>query len=454
MTRQEILAAIPHRDPFLLVDEVVERSETRIVGRKTFRGDEWFFAGHYPDYPLVPGVLLCEAAMQCGAILLSPLLSGEGARVPVATRMGDVRFKRMVRPGETILMEVELSERLADAFFLKAKVSVDGRLAVRFEFACTAAELTPANLPVTMESNLGRIMLTEDLEQLAARLLAGELTIEEFVCGAGRPMTADLGDAQVDLDRRRRCGFPEVVFAEGKTVAAMERIFAALLEHGADVLATRVSPEQAAGLAAIFPAGRYNAVGRTFRISVAAEPEGRRVGQAVRSPINDPENAGGTALRLSHPTGRVAIVTAGTSDLPVAEEARETALWTGAAVTMIQDVGVAGPHRLAANLAALQAADAVVVVAGMEGALPSVVGGHVACPVIAVPTSVGYGASFGGVAALLGMLNSCAANVTVVNIDAGFKGGYVAGLIAKNVAKARGRKQAVTATGRPSEVIV
>ena len=138
------------------------------------------------------------------------------------------------------------------------------------------------------------------------------------------------------------------------------------------------------------------------------------------------------------------VVTAGTSDLPVAEEARETALWTGAEVALVQDVGVAGPHRLAANLAAIQEADAVVVVAGMEGALPSVVGGYVACPVIAVPTSVGYGASFGGIAALLGMLNSCASNVTVVNIDAGFKGGYVAGLIAKNVARGR-------ATGRPIE---
>jgi NCAIR mutase (PurE)-related protein len=126
----------------------------------------------------------------------------------------------------------------------------------------------------------------------------------------------------------------------------------------------------------------------------------------------------------------VAIVTAGTSDLPVAEEARETLLWMGAEVTTVFDVGVAGPHRLPEHLDKLTHVDAVVVIAGMEGALPSVVGGYVACPVIAVPTSVGYGANLGGLAALLSMLNSCAANVTVVNIDAGFKGGYVAGLIA------------------------
>ena len=214
-----------------------------------------------------------------------------------------------------------------------------------------------------------------------------------------------------------------MVFAEGKTVAVLEKIFAALLQHGADVLATRMSAEQAAELLPKFPAGRYNAVGRTFRIE--------RKGRALQ---------GTKKLKETARSGKVVIVTAGTSDLPVAEEARETALWTGADVTLIQDVGVAGLHRLTANLPLLEEADAVVVIAGMEGALPSVVGGHVACPVIAVPTSVGYGASFGGIAALLGMLNSCASNVTVVNIDAGFKGGYVAGLIAKNVARERANR--------------
>jgi hypothetical protein len=250
------------------------------------------------------------------------------------------------------------------------------------------------------------------LKEIAARLLAGDLSLDEFVRQASCPMVADVGDAKLDLDRPRRCGFPEVIFAEGKTVAVLEKVLAALLEHGADVLATRMSAEQAGELLPKFPAGRYNAVGRTFTIEGG---RGKREGGR----------------------GKVVIVTAGTSDLPVAEEARETALWTGADVTLIPDVGVAGLHRLSANLPLLQGADAVVVIAGMEGALPSVVGGQVACPVIAVPTSVGYGASFGGIAALLGMLNSCASNVSVVNIDAGFKGGYVAGLIARNVARAR-----------------
>ena len=254
-------------------------------------------------------------------------------------------------------------------------------------------------------------MNRHEIEKLAGQLLKGELSVEDFTGRLASPTIADVGEAQVDLDRHRRCGFPEVIFSQGKSVAIMEKIIQTLVDHGVDVLATRMSAEQAAELCPKFPAGRYNPVGRTFRIPLAAEEPSRR--------------------------GRVTIVTAGTSDLPVAEEARETALWTGAKVEMVHDVGVAGPHRLAANLGPLQDSDAVVVAAGMEGALPSVVGGHVACPVIAVPTSVGYGASFGGLAALLGMLNSCAANVTVVNIDAGFKGGYIAGLIAKNAVGGR-----------------
>ncbi|NUQ66384.1 MAG: 3-hydroxyacyl-ACP dehydratase FabZ [Pirellulales bacterium] len=141
MTRRQIYDAIPHREPFLLVDEILQWTDDRIVCTKTFSGQEDFFAGHYPGFPLVPGVLLCEAAMQAGAVLLSRHLAGMQGKVPVATRMNDVRFKRMVRPGETLRMEVSLTERLADAFFLTAKVTVEGKVAVRFEFACTAADV-------------------------------------------------------------------------------------------------------------------------------------------------------------------------------------------------------------------------------------------------------------------------------------------------------------------------
>lgn len=141
MTLAQIHAAIPHREPFLLVDEIVEWTDTRIVCRKRFRGDELFYQGHYPHCPLTPGVLLCEAGMQAGAILLARHAGGRRDGVPVATRMNDVRFKRPVRPGETIEIEVDLVERLADAFFLKAKVSCQGKVAVRFEFACTIAAL-------------------------------------------------------------------------------------------------------------------------------------------------------------------------------------------------------------------------------------------------------------------------------------------------------------------------
>ncbi len=140
MNQEQIQAAIPHRPPMLLVDEVVEQDESRIVCRKTFRPDEFFFQGHYPGYPLVPGVILCESAMQAGAVLLAKFVQGtEG--VPVATRLNEVKFKRMIRPGETIQIEVTLQERLADAFFMQAKVTCDGKLAVRFDFACTIAKM-------------------------------------------------------------------------------------------------------------------------------------------------------------------------------------------------------------------------------------------------------------------------------------------------------------------------
>jgi NCAIR mutase (PurE)-related protein len=240
--------------------------------------------------------------------------------------------------------------------------------------------------------------------ELARRLIGGDLAIDAFLREIAPPATVDLGNVQLDAARAARCGFPEVIFAEGKNVDTLRRTMERMVAAGTNVFATRMTAEKAESLLSVFPKGTYNATARTFRIpNRASEPA---------------------------PQGRVAVVSAGTSDAPVAEEAVETVRWMGVEVMLIQDVGVAGPQRLLEKLPLLREADAIVVVAGMEGALPSVVGGHVACPVIAVPTSVGYGASFGGLAALLTMLNSCAANVAVVNIDAGFKAGYVAGLIA------------------------
>ena len=142
MNKQRIYDAIPHREPFLLVDEIVQQTEDSIICSKVFSGEEYFFSGHYPGFPLVPGVLLCEAAMQCGAILLSEQFTGAEGKVPVATRLNNVRLKRMVRPGDMLRMEVTLSEQLGDAFFLTAKVTVEGETAVRFEFACTAAAMS------------------------------------------------------------------------------------------------------------------------------------------------------------------------------------------------------------------------------------------------------------------------------------------------------------------------
>ena len=218
------------------------------------------------------------------------------------------------------------------------------------------------------------------------------------------PESASTEAIQLDFERTRRCGFPEVIYAEGKTTDSVISAMEQQLARGIQPLATRVRTDQMPELKRHFPQGIAHEQARTFRFASESTPM----------------------------SGKVAVLSAGTSDFPVAAEAAETLRWMGVEVVFIQDVGVAGPHRLPEKLPLLKDCAAVVVIAGMEGALPSVVGGYVAVPVIAVPTSVGYGASLGGIAALLGMLNSCAANVSVVNIDAGFKGGYVAGLIAKN----------------------
>ena len=213
----------------------------------------------------------------------------------------------------------------------------------------------------------------------------------------------DLGCATVDHHRALRQGFPEVIFGQGKSIEQMRTIVAALLEKGGNVLATRVNGAKGAKLKEFFPQALYHPDARALTIEQhPVELRGR---------------------------GKVLVVCAGTSDIPVAAEAVLTATLMGNEVESIYDVGVAGLHRLLARRGALAEASVIIVVAGMEGALPSVVGGLVDKPVIAVPTSIGYGASFSGVAALLGMLNSCAAGVTVVNIDNGFGAAYAASLM-------------------------
>ena len=251
-------------------------------------------------------------------------------------------------------------------------------------------------------------METNDLRELLEQVQSGRLGVEAALERLRPPAVVDLGYAHVDLHRRERCGFPEVIFCEGKAPAWVEGVVRRLVEAGQDCLATRLNAEQAAHLARLFPQAEQDPVARTFWLPATGRPE---------------------------PAGKVVVITAGTSDLPVAREAFVTAKALGCAATLLVDVGVAGIHRLLRHQAEFTEADAIVVAAGMDGALPSVVGGLVDCPVIAVPTSIGYGASFGGLAALLTMLNSCSANVVVVNIDGGFKAGYVAALAARRLAR-------------------
>ena len=240
------------------------------------------------------------------------------------------------------------------------------------------------------------------LRDLLASVRDGEVGTDEAVEQLRRLPFEEMGFATVDHHRAIRCGFPEVIFCPGKTTEQIRRIFQSLAAEGNNVLASRAEPEVYEAVAKDFPSCEYHESARA--VTLAQGPQGKSV-------------------------GHIAVVAAGTSDLPVADEARVTAEIMGGRVTTHYDVGVAGLHRLLAHGEALQAARVIVCVAGMEGALASVVGGLVAVPVIAVPTSVGYGASFGGLAALLAMLNSCASGVSVVNIDNGFAGGYIAAMI-------------------------
>jgi pyridinium-3,5-biscarboxylic acid mononucleotide synthase len=240
--------------------------------------------------------------------------------------------------------------------------------------------------------------LKDVLEQVAA----GTLSADEALARLQKGVEDNLGFARVDVDRLRRRGMPEVIFCPGKATEHIVEIVAALKKAGQNVLATRATPEVFEAVRIAHPDAAYHKLARAITVDVAARPA---------------------------PVGLVVVVSAGTADLPVAEEARLTAEWMGARVEPVYDVGIAGLHRLMNHIDLFRRARAVVVAAGMEGALPSVVGGLIDRPIVAVPTSVGYGMNFGGLAALLAMLNSCSPGVCVVNVDNGFGAGVAAAAI-------------------------
>jgi NCAIR mutase (PurE)-related protein len=254
---------------------------------------------------------------------------------------------------------------------------------------------------------------SESLRKLFDQVRKKQLSPDEAVERLRHLPFEDLGFAKVDHHRALRQGVPEVIFAQGKTPHQVAEIFNRLAAHGGNVLATRATEEQFAAVVTI--AKDKSRAGKKAQY----EPEYRPLARAIVLKRD----------RKRHGKGVIAVVSAGTSDIPVAEEAVVTAELMGNRVQHIYDVGVAGIHRLLAHRGELYKARVIIVCAGMEGALPSVVGGLVGVPVIAVPTSIGYGAAFEGLAALLGMMNSCASNVSVVNIDNGFGAGYVASLI-------------------------
>jgi NCAIR mutase (PurE)-related protein len=244
-------------------------------------------------------------------------------------------------------------------------------------------------------------MDNQQLKDLIAGIRNGQVSTEAALQRLKKLPFEDLGYAKVDHHRCLRNGVPEVIYCAGKTVEQVNGIVARMLPHHSNILATRADSRNHEGILSVTPDCRYYDMARI----VVVQPR----------PVEE--------------VGRIAVVCAGTSDIPVAEEAAVTAATLGNRVDRLYDVGVAGLHRLLNSCEDLFKANVAIVIAGMEGALASVVGGLVSCPVIGVPTSVGYGASFGGIAALLSMLNSCASGVSVVNIDNGFGAGYQASLI-------------------------
>jgi NCAIR mutase (PurE)-related protein len=249
---------------------------------------------------------------------------------------------------------------------------------------------------------LGCRLNADSIRKLFEEVRRGKVSPDDAVARLRHMPFEDLGFAKVDHHRALRVGMPEVILGERKTAAQVAAIFAKLAKHGGNVLATRTDAKQFAAVKKKVRGVEYRETARAIVLQRDAKTYGK---------------------------GVITVVSAGTSDIPVAEEAVVTAELMGNEVQHLYDVGVAGIHRLLANRQVIAKARVVIVCAGMEGALPSVVGGLVGVPVIAVPTSVGYGASFKGLAALLGMMNSCASNVSVVNIDNGFGAGYVASLI-------------------------
>ncbi|SMP51082.1 hypothetical protein SAMN06265222_103220 [Neorhodopirellula lusitana] len=282
-------------------------------------------------------------------------------------------------------------------------------------------ELDPVLMKILGELAQGEASIEATARELTERgiaeKIAGTVGVTDRTSAGEESRLANVDGAVVDLGRLARCGFGEVVYGEGKSIELIQRIAQAQLDAGQDCLVTRIDPTAATQVRRQFEFTVHHPLGRTLRI-------GRN---------NDLMDV----LPVDATVPHVALVTAGSTDAPIAEEAAETLAWMKVPCRRFEDIGVAGPQRLLGAVAQLRQAAAVVVIAGMEGALPAAVAGHVASMVIAVPTSTGYGANLSGLTPLMGMLSSCAANVAVVNIDSGFKGGYLAGLIASGITSAK-----------------